>query len=81
MSTVIDNVGDKYLCPVTQKTEIVIIQRTTTRQQQPTGQKVASFPAKQTLKYCSGLDTCGVMKNHDDNFSFTWDLCPLKGSL
>ena len=81
MSTVINNVSNKYFCPVTQKTEMVIIQHTTKRQQQAKDQKEVSFPAKKTLKYCSGLDTCGVMKNNDDNFSFTWDLCPLKGSL
>ncbi len=81
MSKIIDRVGDKYLCPVTQKTENVIIQNTTTRHEASAVQKETAFPVTKNLKYCSGLDACGVMKSQDDNFSFTWDRCPLKATL
>ena len=81
MSKIIDHVGDKYLCPVTQKTETVLIQHTTTRQEVLPAKKGTSYPVTKNLKYCSGLDICGVMQNHADNLSFTWELCPLKSKL
>ena len=81
MSQIIDHVGNRYLCPVTQKTETVLIQHTTMRQEQTGANKGAFYPSKKNLKYCSGLDTCGVMKDLDDKLSCRWERCPLKASL
>jgi hypothetical protein len=38
----------------------------------------SAYPVTKNLKYCSGLDICGVMQNQDDHLTFTWDQCPLK---
>ena len=78
MSQIIDHVGDKYLCPVTQKTETVIIQLSTMRPEALEIKEGSAFPVTKNLKYCSGLDICGVMQNQDDHLTFTWDQCPLK---
>ncbi len=81
MSQIIDHVGDRYLCPVTQKTETVLIQQTTMRPETLAFKEEAAVPVSKDLKYCSGLDTCGVMQNQDDHLTFTWDHCPLKTAL
>lgn len=80
MSKIVDHVHDKYLCPVTQSTEIVIIQHTMPRPEKLAVERGTPSVTKK-LEYCSGLDTCGVMKTHNEALSFVWDRCPLKATL
>lgn len=81
MIQIIDHVGERYLCPVTQKTETVLLQQITTKPKVLEIRKENSFPITKNFEYCSGLDVCGVMKNHSDGLTFSWELCPLKAIL
>lgn len=81
MIQIIDHVGERYLCPVTQKTETVLIQQITTKPKVLELRKENIYPITKNFEYCSGLDVCGVMKIHNDGLTFSWELCPLKAVL
>ncbi|MBB5348445.1 hypothetical protein JWG42_08655 [Desulfoprunum benzoelyticum] len=81
MIQIIDHVGERYLCPVTQKTETVLIQQITTKPKVVEIRKEHIYPIAKNFEYCSGLDVCGVMTIHGDGLTFSWELCPLKASL
>jgi hypothetical protein len=81
MIQIVDHVGEKYLCPITQKTETILIQQTTTKPKLPEIRKGNSFAVTKDLEYCSGLDICGVMKDHEEGLAFQWELCPYRSIL
>jgi len=81
MIQIVDHVGEKYLCPVTQKTETILIMKTTTKPKMPEIEKGAAWIVTKDLEYCSGLDSCGVMHSHENGLAFQWEICPFKAIL
>lgn len=81
MIRIVDHVRERYLCPVTKKTETVLIQKTTTRPKMPEKEHGGAFLVTKDLQYCSGLDSCGVMRSHGSGLAFQWEICPFKAIL
>jgi hypothetical protein len=73
----IDHIKNEYFCPVTAKSEMVLIRHTKAKLASRTGGGW-DYPAISiNLGECTGLDSCGVRTDHGRDSSLDLERCPL----
>ena len=73
----IEHVEDEFFCPMTAKTEQVLIRITTKTRTNRAVAGGSSCIVFKNLEECTGLFSCRIQTDHGRSSSFDWEHCPL----